>query len=1374
MLDETMLFERGRFRRELDALAHLLPRISDASNSDTPGKIDTAASDSYRKRLNRLAYRMERSRGLALLRREKVPALSFDPELPIVERRDEIAKLIRDNPVVIVCGETGSGKSTQLPKICLELGRGVFGMIAQTQPRRIAARSIARRIADEIATESDERVGFKIRFTDSTASATLIKVMTDGILLAESQTDPLFERYDTIIIDEAHERSLNIDFLLGLMKRVLAKRSNLKLIITSATIDAVRFAEHFSHQGRPAPIIEVSGRTYPIEIRYRPPEELDLGDEFDEYGRRTRLEKNDEQDLRERALLEAVNECAAGERGDMLIFMPTQRDILDAAKLLKKHAIPGDDAVRQTEILPLYARLSFDEQRKIFATFSPGSSGAPGSTAPDSRSQSGNSAENSQPRRQKRGWRKIVIATNVAESSLTVPGIRYVIDTGTARMSRYSARSRTQRLPIEPISRASADQRAGRCGRVASGVCIRLYSEDDYRARDEFTTPEIRRTNLAAVILRTLALKLGAVERFPFLDPPGRGTIADGYKTLFELGAIDAENRITPMGRKLARLPVDPRIGRMILAAAEENCLAEMLPLAGALEILDPRERPVERAAKADAAHEKFLDENSDFLSYLKIWDFWEHLKETLSLSKLRKAAAENFLSFNRMREWLDIHRQLLRLVSEAKLPLGKRRDAAQIAQTPNLYDALHRAVLTGLLIGIAQKGEKGEYAAALGGKFVLWPGSGLASKRPGWIVAAERVETSRRFLRCCAKISPGWIEPLAAGLLDQSYHEPHWCRETGYVHAYEKVSLLGLVIVPKRRINYGPLQPLQAREIFIQRALVEEEFDSALDFFVHNKATLEQARSLQAKLRAHDLLRGESARYTFYQERIPDDVYDTKTLKKWLKSLSNDEKKRLEFSLADLCVRPIDSKALERFPDELPAARTEIPLEYRFEPGEETDGLTAIVTSETLASADVRRAAGWLVPGLLEAKIAALLKSLPKEIRRSLVPIPDTAREIAEKLLFGEGDFYAALAKETSRLAGRLVTPGDFALDRLPRELLLNLRVVDEGETIAESRNADELIEQLGVQTRQTLEQLDDPLWTRDGIETWDFGPFPESVTLSRQGRTLTAYPAICDGESVAGKPETVSLRLFDSLAKANEATRLGLTRLFYLAAKRDLRTQADWLPDADRLRAIAATLPEFPFKTVIGELIAARALQSETVPIPRCEEDYQRLVAAGKSRIGSAATEITYWSKAFLNAYQSARLMIEKQRAPLFTEARGDCRRLFERLLFPGFYRTVPWERLREYPRYFQAVAVRYDGLAAGKSAADHSASIELAGYWDRFETLKTRLDESGLFDPELETFRWMLEEYTVSLFAQKLGTAQKVSPVRIEKQWEKIGLK
>lgn len=1340
-LPQTTLDRRRRFREELDALERERTRL-DAPDDAAPGRIDDAPRRAYRSRVQRLRKRMELSAATARKRREKVPTLDYDDELPIVAQREKILDTIRDHQVVIVCGETGSGKSTQLPKFCLELGRGVFGAIGHTQPRRIAARSIAQRVADEIHTPLGDAVGFKIRFTDSTADTTLIKVMTDGILLAESQTDPLFEKYDTIIIDEAHERSLNIDFLLGLMKRVLARRRDLKLIITSATIDAKRFAEHFAVRGVPAPIVEVSGRTYPIEIRYRPPDELDLDDDSDENGengenggsrRRSRPEKIDEQDQRERALLEAVDECASGERGDMLIFMPTQRDILDAAKLLKRHDIPGDDAARQTEILPLYARLSFDEQRKIFAHAAKGR------------------------------WRKIVIATNVAESSLTVPGIRYVIDTGTARMSRYSARSRTQRLPVEPVSRASADQRAGRCGRVGPGVCIRLYSEEDYNGRDEFTTPEIRRTNLASVILRTVALKLGAVEDFPFLDPPGRGTVADGYKTLFELGALDAEKRLTPVGRRLARLPVDPRIGRMILAAADESALAEMLPLAAVLEIQDPRERPVEKAAKADAAHEKFLDENSDFLSYLKIWDFWQHLKETLSQSKLRKAAAENFLSFNRMREWTDIYVQLVRLLRDAKIEIGPRRDD---------YGALHRAVLTGLLIGVARRGDNGEYNAAGGGKFVLWPGSGLAKKKPAWIVAAERVETSRRFLRCCARIQPEWIEPLAGHLLDKSCHEPHWLRETGCVHAYQKISLFGLVLVPKRRINFGPIDPVKARDIFIERALVEEDFDCRLDFFVRNRETLEQAYALEAKIRAHDLLRGEGARHAFYQSLIPDNVYDAASLKKWYRPLPPEEKRRLEFTLADLCQRAVDDATLDRFPDTLSAAGVDVALEYRYEPGADDDGLTAILSPETLADAETRRAVGWLVPGLLEAKITALLKALPKEVRRPLVPIPDTAREFAGRLSFGDGDFYAALAREVSHAAGRLVTPNDFDRSRLPSELLMNLRVVDGGATLAEGRDADALAERLGVETRKTLEQIDDPAWRRDGLETWDFGALPESVTLSRRGRTLTAYPALCDGAEVGADAETVSLRLFDTAEKADAATRLGLVRLFYRTERPDLRTQAEWLPNADRLRTIAATLPDFSFKTAVGELIASRALEQETFAIPRSEGDCRRLFAAAKGRIGSAATEITYWSGAFLEAYQAARLEIEKNRSALFTEARGDCRRLFERLLFPGFYRQVPWERLREYPRYFKAVTVRYEGLRAGKGTADRQSAAELAGYWERYETIKTRLDEAGVHDSELETFRWMIEEYTVSLFAQKLGTAVRVSPTRLEKQWEKVG--
>ena len=1363
LLAETMISDRPRFRREIELLERELASSAVPGKPEKLGAIEPHPANDFSARIEKLGRVMDESASLAERRREKIRPLSYDAELPIVERKDEIAELIRNHQVVIVCGETGSGKSTQLPKICLELGRGVFGVIGHTQPRRLAARTVARRIAEELGSDlpdaaernrsSSSAVGFKIRFTDETRDETLVKVMTDGILLAESQSDPLFEKYDTIIIDEAHERSLNIDFLLGMMKRVLPKRRDLKLIITSATIDAKRFSEHFAAAGVGAPVVEVSGRAYPIEIRYRPPDEFDLEDEPEESGRNGRhcAVRIDPDERYERAFLAAVDELAEDVGGDMLIFMPTQRDILETAKLLKNHHLPGDDAARKTEILPLYARLSFAEQQKIFG---------------------------------KSRGRKIVIATNVAESSLTVPGIRSVLDTGTARISRWSSRSRTQRLPIEPISRASADQRAGRCGRIAPGVCIRLYSEEDYKRRDEYTTPEIRRTNLASVILQTVALKLGAIEKFPFLDPPARGTIIDGYRTLFELGALDTENRLTDIGRRLARLPLDPRIGRMILAAAEENALPELLVIAAALELQDPRERPVELAAKADAAHAKFADERSDFLAYLKIWDFWQHLKTTLSGSQIRKVCRENFLSFNRMREWSDIHLQLLRLVREAKFLPGPRRDD---------YDAIHRSILTGMLVGIAQRGENAEYNAAQNGKFVLWPGSGLFKKRPAWVVAAERVETSRRYLRTAARINPDWIEPLAGHLLGKTCFEPHWNPETGYVHAYQRITLFGLTIVPKRRVNFGPLDPLKARDIFIQSALVEGAFENAPDFFVKNQATLDEAKKLQAKIRAYDLFKGETFLHEFYQTRIPDDVYDLKSMKKWLRELAPGEERKLLFSVEELCTKPLDGIGAADFPDAIPMLSGSVPLEYRYAPGESDDGLTATVAPKQFGELMAQKRIGWLVPGLMEGKIAALLKSLPKEIRRSLVPIPDTAREIASRLDFARGDFDEELARQTSRLAGRLVTPKDFDRAKLTPELALNLRVIDDaGKILAEGRDPAALRETLGVEVRTKLSTVRDPKWNRDNIERWDFGALPEKVELRQNQMTLAASPALCDprfldetptGAKTTGAKTTeskkpganlsgaLSLRLFDSAADAERQTRFGVLRLFYRANRRELTAQADWLPEIDRLRTLAQGLRGFDFREAVGELIAADALDLEAFPIPRCEGDFNRLASAASKRIGGAAAETARWIKPFLESHHAARLAMERNKGPLFAEAAADGRELFERLFPADFHLRVPRRWLREYPRYLQAVPLRYEGLRSGKSAADRTASAELAGYWDRYQKARERHADAGIFDAELETFRWMLEEYAVSLFAQKLGTSVKISAVRLEKQWEKI---
>ena len=857
-IGRAMRADRYRFQRELRTL-------------DEPEK-DGKPPDG---RLTRLADAVRRSVALREARRRSVPPIRYDDDLPVSARRSEIAEAIRDNQVVVICGETGSGKSTQLPKICLELGRGIEGLIGHTQPRRIAARSVAARIADELASPLGRDVGFKVRFAEALSPQTYVKLMTDGILLAETQSDAFLDQYDTIILDEAHERSLNIDFLIGYLKRLLPKRRDLKLIVTSATIDAARFAAHFATPHGPAPVVEVSGRTYPVEVRWRPP----LADE-----------EGDEPDLQQ-AVLAAVAEVAGIDQGDILIFMPTERHIHETVKSLRGRPLPGDRSGRLPEILPLYGRLSMREQQRVFQ---------PG------------------------GKRRVVIATNVAESSLTVPRIRYVIDPGTARISRYSPRSKTQRLPIEPISRASADQRKGRCGRIGPGICVRLFGEEDYAACDAYTPPEIQRSNLATVILQTKALRLGPIERFPFLDPPKPEAVNDGYRTLVELGAIDAKGELTEVGRQLSRLPIDPRFGRMILAAADEGCLHEVLIIAAALAVQDPRERPLDKQEAADASHTLRADEQSDFVAYLKLWDFYHKLKSELSRGQLRKACRQNFLSFNRMREWLDVHRELMELVRQSGLlspfgrgtaglpsPFGRgaggegihaaegphpnplpegegTRSAHRVKQgrtDRRQYDNMHRAILTGLLSSLANRGDGYEYTVAGGGKAVLWPGSGVFRQKPKWIVAAEVVETTRRYLRTCGQIDPRWIERIAAHLVRRTYHGVHWAPAHASAMALEKVTLFGLTIVAGRRIAYGPIDPAMSRHLMIEQGLVEGHIEPKPAFLVKNQELAEELERLQAKLRRRDLLVPDFSRYEFYDRRVPADVYDGATLATWLKT---------------------------------------------------------------------------------------------------------------------------------------------------------------------------------------------------------------------------------------------------------------------------------------------------------------------------------------------------------------------------------------------------------------------------------------------------------------------------------------------------------
>lgn len=1237
-----------------------------------------------------------------------LPALEFDSSLPISERRDEIADAICNHQVVVICGETGSGKSTQIPKICLAAGRGVDGLIGHTQPRRIAARSVAARIADELKSPLGQAVGYKIRFNDVTSSDSYIKLMTDGILLAESQGDRFLNDYDTLIIDEAHERSLNIDLLIGYLKQLLPKRRDLKLIITSATIDADRFSEHFSDARGPAPILRVSGRMFPVEVRYRPL----VSDE------------NDREPDWQRAIVNAIEEACTEITGDILVFQPTEHDIHETAKLLRGRMLPGDVPGRQTEIVPLYARLSGGDQNRIF-------------TPPK--------------------YRRIVIATNVAESSLTVPGIRCVIDPGTARISRYSPRSKMQRLPIEAISQASADQRMGRCGRIGPGVCIRLYSVEDYLSRDQYTPPEIQRTNLAAVILRVKALKLGEIDSFPFLDPPRPEAIRDGYKTLFEVGAFDEKNELTEIGWKLSRIPVDPRIGRIILAGETENCLAEVLIIASALEIQDPRERPIDKQQAADECHGRFSNQESDFLSYLALWDFFHKLRDDLSKSKLRLACQQNYLSFNRIREWIDLHLQLYEVVQQAGLKPRTRR---------NDYGAIHRALLTGLLSNVGQKSDaSNEYTVGGGGKNMLWPGSGVFAKKPKWVVAAEQIETSRKFLRTVARIDPAWIEPLAGHLLSRSYSEPHWDRKSGTVLAFEKVSLFGLILVPRRRVRYGPIEPKIAQEIFIREALVGGEFDTRARFFHHNRELIDRLESLQTKSRRRDLILPEDAQYDFYETHLPPQVFDSQTLDKWLREITRTEPQMLFMSESDLIADDVDPVVQDQFPDTLPIQSLELPIEYRFDPGSDADGLTVIIPQEGLNQVEPQRL-GWLVPGLLEEKITAVIKGLPKDLRRCFVPIPDTAKEVFRKIRFGEGNFTSAVARILEEISGERIAPALLEAADIPTHLQMHIRVVaPNGEEIASGKDLSTVRRDLGAEAAAQFTTVADPQWQKDGLTKWDFGPLPSSVPIRRGHLQLTGFPALQDcGESV-------SLRLLDSEERATRETQLGLRRLFVLNAGRELKAQVDWLPNINQLKLLAATLPDAgTIRAQWVDLLAERAyLNGQTWP--RSAEEFQSTLKSGKQRLGLGVQDLAQLLPLLLRNYQDARMVLEQLHGAVWQSFRGDLQSQMNELTAPGFFNSTPWQWLTQYPRYFKSIVVRRSKMTGPGMARDQRLQLDLAPRWHACLEQRQRHREHQIFDPQLETFRWMLEEYRVSVFTQELGTSITISSKRLDEQWARV---
>ena len=1269
-------------------------------------RADFKAGKLNESRLQAFTEKVQQSVAARSARLENAPAPSIDEGLPIFEREDEIIAAIKENQVVVISGETGSGKSTQLPLMALKAGYGIGGLIGHTQPRRIAARGVAARIAQQLGTAQGTDVGFKIRFADKTSERTYVKLMTDGILLAETQGDRFLEQYDLLIVDEAHERSLNIDFLLGYLKRILAKRKDLRLIITSATIDTQRFAEHFTlNENSPVPIIDVEGRTFPVEIRYMPMDE-----------KTDPTQGNSAAEIEEHTA-QVCRELAGIDNGDMLVFLPTENDIRTLNKKLRATRLPG----RTTEILPLYARLSTDQQNQIFQ---------PGKA------------------------RRIVLATNVAESSITVPRIRYVVDTGTARISHYAPRSKVQRLPIQAVSQASANQRAGRCGRIGPGICVRLFSEEDYESRPKFTTPEIRRTNLASVILQTLALKLGKIDEFPFLDPPRPDSIRDGFKTLFELGAVDDHRRLTEMGRKLARMPVDPRIGRMIFAADDENCLSEILIIAAALEIQDPRVRPAERKQAADTQHEKFVHEKSDFLSLLNIWDFFHIQKENLSRAKLKLACQQNFLSYTLMRQWQDIHRQLKSMTTDQRLKTRSRKDD---------YNAIHRSLLAGLLSGVALLGDRHEYTGASNIKFHLWPGSGVFDAKPKWIVASEIVETTRRYGRTIGKISPDWIERLAGHLVKKRYTDPHWSKKRQTVMASEHVSLFGLPIVSGRLVGYAKVDPEASRDLFIEKALAGDEYEGNLDFYQHNLWVLEEVKSEAAKTRDRELIINTDTIIDFYQSRIPLESTDGVALAKAIKS-NPELDQTLRMTRSDLLPSSELVNVTTQFPDQVQVGSMQIPIQYRFAPGASDDGATVQVPLEGVGQLDDVQT-GWLVPGLMQSRIVALIRSLPKSVRRNLVPAPDTAKKVAETIEFGRGVFVDAVANELSKIGGCPVDPTLFKTEKLDDHLKINLQVVDEeGEVVAEGRSVAELRSQLGAEYTSSIVEVDDETWKQDGLTDWSWDELPKEIMITRGGTHLAAFPAIVD------QTDSVGLRLTDSQNASEMTTRQGLVRLFQITYRKSLKSQVNYLPDLQQHTVtLSRIIPSSELKRQLSDLVT-RVAFVDFNKIPRDKSAFESMQQNSIERISIASQDIAKWLPKFANAVHEVQLKLEDI-PNRFGTAKGDIKSQIAELKSEGFLALTPWQWLKQYPRYFEAISYRISKLDSTPTDKERSMADDVNAYWQQYVEMHQTHASQAIVDPELQTFRWMIEELRVSLFAQKLGTSITVSPKRMEKQWAKV---
>ncbi|HGS4861327.1 TPA: ATP-dependent RNA helicase HrpA [Vibrio cholerae] len=1277
-LGESLIKDRFRFSKRIDGASKI--------------KNESARNAVF----DEIALDIAQSMMVVEQRKQQMPKIEYPALLPVSQKRDDIAQAIAHHQVVIVAGETGSGKTTQLPKICAELGRGKYGLIGHTQPRRLAARSVANRIAEEMETELGGFVGYKVRFTDQISDQTQIKLMTDGILLAEIQNDRFLNQYDTIIIDEAHERSLNIDFILGYLKQLLPRRPDLKVIITSATIDPERFSKHFSN----APIIEVSGRTYPVEVRYRP-----LAGDDDSESDRDQLE----------GIFQAVDELCDEGLGDILIFMNGEREIRDTADALLKRNL------RDTEIVPLYARLSAGEQNKIF---------------------------------QPHAGRRIVLATNVAETSLTVPGIKYVIDPGTARISRYSYRTKVQRLPIEPISQASANQRKGRCGRTEEGICIRLYSEEDFLSRSEFTDPEILRTNLASVILQMTALGLGDIEAFPFVEAPDKRNIQDGVRLLEELGAIndqikDPKKRLTESGKQLARLPIDPRLARMVLEASKLGCLKEVMIITSALSIQDPRERPSDKQQSADDKHRRFNHEDSDFLTLVNLWHYIGQQQKALTSNQFRRQCKLDYLNYLRVREWQDVYTQLHQSTREMGFKLNDE---------PGSYHAVHSAILVGLLSHIGMKDqEKNEYHGARNARFNIFPASGLFKKQPKWVMSAELVETSKLWARVVAKIEPDWIEPLAKHLIKRSYSEPHWSKKNAAVMAYEKVMLYGIPIVPKRLVNYGTVDPVLSREIFIRSALVEGDWETKHAFFKQNRALLAEVEELEHKSRRRDILVDDEELFQFYDQRVGTEVVSGRHFDAWWKTASRKTPDLLSFEKEMLFKGDASHITDLDYPNFWHQGNLKLKLSYQFEPGENSDGVTVHIPLPILNQVEPH-GFDWQIPGLRHELVVSLIKSLPKTLRKNFVPAPNYADAFLARVTPFEMPLLDAMEKELRRMTGVTVLREDWKLDQLPAHLKITYRAVDHrNRKLNESCDLHELKESLKEKVQETLSQVaDDDIEQRD-LHTWSFGELPKVYQQKRGGFEVRAYPALVD------KKDSVEIKLFETEQEQLSAMRAGQRRLILLNVPSPIKYLHANLPNKSKLGLYFN--PYGKVLDLIDDCIACGVdkLIEERGGMVWEPQAFEALKEHVRAELGDTVVEIAKQVETILTTAYNINKRLKGKVDFTMAFALSDVKAQIEGLIFSGFATECGWKRLPDILRYMRAIERRMEKLPVDPNK-DRLHMLKIESVANKYKELLNKIPKGMAIPDNVREIRWMLEELRVSYFAQQLGTPYPVSDKRI----------